>query len=91
MAFTVEDIHAEYKRLSAAGVKFRSEPIPIAAGVNRGGGDGVFSRSGRSDSGTAATAAQILVLWQAGHEAGRLRKEHTIVAEDMQCEKIRFA
>jgi lactoylglutathione lyase len=37
MAFTVEDIHAEYKRLSAAGVKFRSEPIPIAAGVNRGG------------------------------------------------------
>lgn len=37
MAFTVDDIHAEYKRLRQAGVTFRSEPIPIAAGVNRGG------------------------------------------------------
>jgi catechol 2,3-dioxygenase-like lactoylglutathione lyase family enzyme len=37
MAFTVEDIHAEYNRLLAAGVKFRSEPIPITAGVNKGG------------------------------------------------------
>jgi len=37
MAFTVEDIHAEYNRLLRAGVKFRSEPIPITAGINKGG------------------------------------------------------
>jgi lactoylglutathione lyase len=37
MAFTVEDIHAEYNRLLQAGVKFRSEPIPITAGINKGG------------------------------------------------------
>jgi catechol 2,3-dioxygenase-like lactoylglutathione lyase family enzyme len=37
MAFTVDDIHSEYNRLREAGVQFRSEPIAIAAGVNRGG------------------------------------------------------
>jgi catechol 2,3-dioxygenase-like lactoylglutathione lyase family enzyme len=37
LAFTVDDIQAEYTRLREAGVKFRSEPIAIAAGVNRGG------------------------------------------------------
>lgn len=37
MAFTVENIHTEYERLKAAGVKFRSQPIAIDAGVNRGG------------------------------------------------------
>jgi lactoylglutathione lyase len=37
MAFTVDDIQAEYTRLREAGVTFRSEPIGIAAGVNRGG------------------------------------------------------
>jgi lactoylglutathione lyase len=37
LAFTVDDIHAEYDRLQKAGVKFRSEPIAITAGVNRGG------------------------------------------------------
>jgi catechol 2,3-dioxygenase-like lactoylglutathione lyase family enzyme len=37
MAFTVQDIQAEYRRLRDAGVTFRSEPIAITAGVNRGG------------------------------------------------------
>ena len=37
MAFTVDDIRVEYKRLRNAGVKFRSEPIAITAGVNKGG------------------------------------------------------
>jgi lactoylglutathione lyase len=37
MAFTVDDIGAEYQRLREAGVIFRSEPIPITAGVNKGG------------------------------------------------------
>ena len=37
MAFTVDDINLEYQRLLKAGVKFRSEPISIDAGVNRGG------------------------------------------------------
>jgi lactoylglutathione lyase len=37
MAFVVSDIQAEYERLRAAGVRFRSEPVAIAAGINRGG------------------------------------------------------
>lgn len=37
LAFIVEDIHAEYDRLSAAGVRFKSEPVAITAGVNTGG------------------------------------------------------
>jgi catechol 2,3-dioxygenase-like lactoylglutathione lyase family enzyme len=37
MAFTVEDLHAEHKRLREAGVTFRSDPIAITAGANRGG------------------------------------------------------
>jgi len=37
LAMVVEDIHAEYARLTAAGVRFRSEPVEIVAGVNTGG------------------------------------------------------
>jgi lactoylglutathione lyase len=37
LAFTVMNIDAEYQRLRSAGVQFRSEPIAITAGVNRGG------------------------------------------------------
>lgn len=37
MAFVVDDLQAEYERLSKAGVRFRSEPVAITAGVNRGG------------------------------------------------------
>lgn len=37
LAFVVEDIHAEYARLSAAGVRFKSDPVAIVAGVNTGG------------------------------------------------------
>lgn len=37
LAFVVEDIHAEYARLTAAGVRFKSDPVEIAAGVNQGG------------------------------------------------------
>ena len=33
----VDDIHGEYERLNAAGVKFRSAPVPITAGRNKGG------------------------------------------------------
>jgi len=33
----VDDIHAEYERLHAEGVKFRSPPVPITAGRNKGG------------------------------------------------------
>lgn len=37
-AFIVDDIHAEFKRLKALGVKFKAEePIAIEAGVNKGG------------------------------------------------------
>jgi catechol 2,3-dioxygenase-like lactoylglutathione lyase family enzyme len=37
-AFVVDDIHAEFNRLKALGVKFKAEkPIAIEAGVNKGG------------------------------------------------------
>ncbi len=37
-AFIVDDIHAEFERLSALGVKFKSErPVSIEHGVNKGG------------------------------------------------------
>jgi lactoylglutathione lyase len=37
-AFIVDDIHAEFERLSALGVKFKSErPVAIEHGVNKGG------------------------------------------------------
>jgi catechol 2,3-dioxygenase-like lactoylglutathione lyase family enzyme len=37
LAFQVDDIHVEYKRLVDLGVRFRSEPVAIEAGINRGG------------------------------------------------------
>ena len=37
LAFEVDDIHAEYRRMVAAGVRFRSEPVAIEAGINKGG------------------------------------------------------
>lgn len=37
LAFVVDDIQAVYHRLSGAGVRFRSEPVAITAGVNQGG------------------------------------------------------
>jgi catechol 2,3-dioxygenase-like lactoylglutathione lyase family enzyme len=38
LCFVTDDIHADYERLSAAGVRFKAPaPIPIAAGVNKGG------------------------------------------------------
>ncbi|MDE3088917.1 MAG: VOC family protein [Chloroflexota bacterium] len=37
-AFLVDDIHKEFERLKALGVRFKANaPIPIASGVNRGG------------------------------------------------------
>ena len=37
-AFVVDNIHAEFKKLKALGVKFKAEePIAIKAGVNKGG------------------------------------------------------
>lgn len=37
-AFIVDDIHAEFERLSALGVKFKAErPVAIEHGVNKGG------------------------------------------------------
>ena len=37
-AFIVDDIHTEFERLKALGVKFKAEePIAIEAGVNKGG------------------------------------------------------
>lgn len=37
LGFTVDDIHAAYRRLSAAGVRFKSEPVQITQGPNNGG------------------------------------------------------
>jgi len=38
LAFQVDDVHAEFARLKALGVRFRSEtPIAIEAGINKGG------------------------------------------------------
>lgn len=37
LAFVTDDIVADYERLSAEGVEFRSPPILIEAGVNKGG------------------------------------------------------
>jgi catechol 2,3-dioxygenase-like lactoylglutathione lyase family enzyme len=42
LALTVEDLAAEYERLSQAGVEFFSEPNRITAGVNEGGGTVYF-------------------------------------------------
>lgn len=43
LAFRVDDIFAEYERLRAAGVEFRSEPVRIEAGINEGGFTAYFS------------------------------------------------
>lgn len=37
LAFQVDDLHAEYQRMKALGVRFRSEPVAITAGRNKGG------------------------------------------------------
>jgi catechol 2,3-dioxygenase-like lactoylglutathione lyase family enzyme len=38
LAFVTENIHEDYDRLAAAGVRFKAEaPIEIVAGVNKGG------------------------------------------------------
>lgn len=37
MAFEVSDIHGEYRRLLAQGVRFKSPPNAITSGINRGG------------------------------------------------------
>ncbi len=37
LAFQVDDVRAEYERMLALGVRFRSEPIAIEAGINTGG------------------------------------------------------
>ncbi len=37
VGFTVDDIWAAYRRLSAAGVRFKSEPVSITQGRNKGG------------------------------------------------------
>ena len=37
MAFVVDDIFAEYERMKALGVRFRSEPVRIEGGPNEGG------------------------------------------------------
>ncbi len=37
LAFQVDDIHAEYARMASLGVRFRSEPVAIEAGINTGG------------------------------------------------------
>ncbi len=37
ICFMVEDIHSVYETLKARGVRFKSEPVAILTGVNRGG------------------------------------------------------
>ena len=37
VSFIVDDLLAAYEELQAAGVRFRSPPVSIGAGVNRGG------------------------------------------------------
>jgi len=37
LGFNVDDIWAAYRRLSAAGVRFKSEPVSITQGPNTGG------------------------------------------------------
>jgi catechol 2,3-dioxygenase-like lactoylglutathione lyase family enzyme len=37
LAFQVDDVQAEYERLRGLGVRFRTEPVAIEAGINRGG------------------------------------------------------
>ena len=37
LALQVDDLHAEYERMKALGVRFKSEPLRIAAGKNEGG------------------------------------------------------
>jgi len=37
LAFQVDDLQAEYQRMKALGVRFKSEPVYITAGKNKGG------------------------------------------------------
>jgi catechol 2,3-dioxygenase-like lactoylglutathione lyase family enzyme len=37
LAFEVDDIQAEYQRMVRQGVRFRTEPVAIEAGINKGG------------------------------------------------------
>lgn len=37
LAFEVDDLRAEYNRMKALGVRFKSEPVKIMAGRNEGG------------------------------------------------------
>jgi catechol 2,3-dioxygenase-like lactoylglutathione lyase family enzyme len=37
LAFQVDDLQAEYERMKALGVRFKSDPVKITAGPNEGG------------------------------------------------------
>jgi len=37
LAFQVDDLHAEYERMKALGVRFKSAPVRVTAGPNEGG------------------------------------------------------
>jgi lactoylglutathione lyase len=37
LGFTVDDVWAAYRQLTAAGVRFKSEPVAITQGPNKGG------------------------------------------------------
>jgi catechol 2,3-dioxygenase-like lactoylglutathione lyase family enzyme len=37
LAFVTDDIFSDYERLKREGVEFRSEPVAIEAGINKGG------------------------------------------------------
>jgi catechol 2,3-dioxygenase-like lactoylglutathione lyase family enzyme len=37
LAFQVDDIRGEYQRMREKGVRFRTEPVAIEAGINKGG------------------------------------------------------
>ncbi len=37
LAFQVDDLRAQYERMKALGVRFKSEPVKITAGFNEGG------------------------------------------------------
>jgi lactoylglutathione lyase len=37
LAFQVDDLNAEYRRMKTLGVRFKSEPVRITAGPNEGG------------------------------------------------------
>jgi catechol 2,3-dioxygenase-like lactoylglutathione lyase family enzyme len=75
LAFLVDDIHERHRRMAAAGVEFRGQPVRITAGTNEGGWVCYFSGpDGETlellEPAPARRQAMVAALGADGHQGG---------------------